>query len=57
MSHFMQRAGASSAGFVVAIVGASGAVGVELVRCLEERDFPGRGAAALRLGPLGRQDA
>jgi aspartate-semialdehyde dehydrogenase len=40
MSHFMQRAGASSAGFVVAIVGASGAVGVELVRCLEERDFP-----------------
>ena len=24
----------------VAIVGATGAVGVELIRCLEERDFP-----------------
>jgi aspartate-semialdehyde dehydrogenase len=40
MSHFMQRSDASGSGFVVAIVGASGAVGVELVRCLEERSFP-----------------
>ena len=31
---------------VVAIVGATGAVGVELIRCLERRDFP---LAALRL--------
>src|SRR2546421_4707145 len=27
-------------GAVVAIVGATGAVGVELIRCLEERGFP-----------------
>jgi aspartate-semialdehyde dehydrogenase len=40
MPHFMQRPGAGGSGFVVAIVGASGAVGVELVRCLEQRDFP-----------------
>jgi aspartate-semialdehyde dehydrogenase len=40
MSHFMQRPGASGSGLVVAIVGASGAVGVELVRCLEARGFP-----------------
>jgi aspartate-semialdehyde dehydrogenase len=39
MPHFMQRS-AGGSGFVVAIVGASGAVGVELVRCLEQRDFP-----------------
>src|SRR5690606_40659830 len=25
---------------VVAVVGATGAVGVELIRCLEQRDFP-----------------
>src|SRR5579862_9386559 len=31
---------------VVAIVGATGAVGVELIRCLEEREFP---LAELRL--------
>src|SRR5262245_1516827 len=30
----------SSGGLVVAIVGATGAVGVELVRCLERRRFP-----------------
>jgi aspartate-semialdehyde dehydrogenase len=46
MSHFMQRPLSSGSGLVVAIVGASGAVGVELVRCLEERDFP---VAELRL--------
>jgi aspartate-semialdehyde dehydrogenase len=40
MSNFMQRPGTSGSGFVVAVVGASGAVGVELVRCLEERGFP-----------------
>jgi aspartate-semialdehyde dehydrogenase len=40
MAHFMQRTGAGGSGLVVAIVGASGAVGVELVRCLQERDFP-----------------
>jgi len=31
---------------VVAIVGATGAVGAELIRCLEQRNFP---AAGLRL--------
>ena len=46
MSSFMQRPGTSGSGFVVAVVGASGAVGVELVRCLAERDFP---VAELRL--------
>ena len=46
MSQFMQRPGTKGSGFVVAIVGASGAVGVELVRCLEERSFP---VADLRL--------
>jgi aspartate-semialdehyde dehydrogenase len=40
MSQFLQRSGAGGSGFVVAVVGASGAVGVELVRCLEERRFP-----------------
>jgi aspartate-semialdehyde dehydrogenase len=40
MAHFMQRTGAGGSGLAVAIVGASGAVGVELVRCLQERDFP-----------------
>jgi aspartate-semialdehyde dehydrogenase len=40
MPQFMQRPAAGSSGFVVAIVGASGAVGVELVRCLEQRAFP-----------------
>src|SRR5438552_19204930 len=34
------------AGAVVAIVGATGAVGIELIRCLEERAFP---LAELRL--------
>ncbi len=33
-------------GAVVAIVGATGAVGIELIRCLEERAFP---LAELRL--------
>ena len=33
-------AGRGPPGAVVAIVGASGAVGVELIRCLEERGFP-----------------
>jgi len=33
-------AGRGPPGAVVAIVGATGAVGVELIRCLEERDFP-----------------
>jgi len=46
MSQFVQRPGASASGLVVAIVGASGAVGVELLRCLEARDFP---VAELRL--------
>jgi aspartate-semialdehyde dehydrogenase len=40
VSHFKQRPGGTGSGLVVAIVGASGAVGVELVRCLEERSFP-----------------
>jgi aspartate-semialdehyde dehydrogenase len=40
MSQFLQRSGAGASGIVVAVVGASGAVGVELVRCLEERSFP-----------------
>jgi aspartate-semialdehyde dehydrogenase len=40
MPHFLQRPGATGSSFVVAIVGASGAVGVELLRCLEERRFP-----------------
>jgi aspartate-semialdehyde dehydrogenase len=46
MSEFLQRPGATGSGFVVAVVGASGAVGVELIRCLEERRFP---VAELRL--------
>ena len=29
-----------AAGYVVAVVGATGAVGVEMVRCLEQRNFP-----------------
>src|SRR3982074_2904619 len=33
-------AGRGPPGAVVAIVGATGAVGVELIRCLEERGFP-----------------
>ena len=36
----------SKAGYIVAVVGATGAVGVEFLRCLEERDFP---VAELRL--------
>ena len=32
---------------VVAIVGATGAVGAELIRCLEERDFPVTGLRLL----------
>src|ERR1700733_13195754 len=40
MTPLMQRTGASGSGLVVAIVGASGAAGVELIRCLQERDFP-----------------
>jgi aspartate-semialdehyde dehydrogenase len=40
MPDFLKRPGATGSSFVVAIVGASGAVGVELVRCLEERGFP-----------------
>ena len=31
---------ASPASYVVAVVGATGAVGVEMVRCLEQRNFP-----------------
>ena len=40
MSQFTQPCAAGVSGFVVAVVGASGAVGVELVRCLEQRHFP-----------------
>ena len=29
-----------AAGYVVAVVGATGAVGVEMIRCLEQRNFP-----------------
>ena len=36
----MMSAGRGPPGAVVAIVGATGAVGVELIRCLEERGFP-----------------
>jgi aspartate-semialdehyde dehydrogenase len=36
----MQSGRSSGAAPVVAIVGATGAVGVELIRCLEERNFP-----------------
>ncbi len=35
-----RRAQAGAAGPMVAIVGATGAVGVELLRCLEQRNFP-----------------
>ncbi len=41
---------------VVAIAGATGAVGVELMQCLEQRKFPLVGAAPAGLGALGRQD-
>jgi aspartate-semialdehyde dehydrogenase len=40
MTLLSDRPGASANALVVAVVGASGAVGVELVRCLEERCFP-----------------
>jgi aspartate-semialdehyde dehydrogenase len=36
----MQSGRSAGSAPVVAIVGATGAVGVELIRCLEERDFP-----------------
>ena len=38
--NLQRRPGTGAPNFVVAVVGASGAVGVELVRCLEERRFP-----------------
>ena len=41
----------------VAIVGATGAVGAELLACLESRDFPVEAAASVRLRPLGRPQA
>jgi aspartate-semialdehyde dehydrogenase len=40
MMNLQRRPGTGAPNFVVAVVGASGAVGVELVRCLEERRFP-----------------
>ena len=42
---------------VVAVIGATGAVGVEMVKCLEKRRFPARVAALVRLGALRRADA
>src|SRR5438874_560458 len=40
------QSGPSSSAPVVAVVGATGAVGIELIRCLEQRSFP---LAKLRL--------
>jgi len=40
MTHLKECPLANAPAFVVAVVGASGAVGLELVRCLEERRFP-----------------
>jgi aspartate-semialdehyde dehydrogenase len=42
--------------FSVGIVGATGAVGQELVRLMQERHFPYSQLRLLRLGPFGRQD-
>jgi aspartate-semialdehyde dehydrogenase len=42
-SHYPERShgqAQSRPAFVVAVVGATGAVGVEMARCLEQRDFP-----------------
>ncbi len=41
---------------VVAIVGATGAVGVELLQCLDAAQIPAEGAQAVRFGALCRQD-
>ncbi len=41
-------------GYRVAVVGATGAVGREMLKTLDERDFPVSEVAAARLRPLGR---